>query len=101
MSILEAFSSLFGQFDEFLVSRFQPFLRCPITSISRNTNAEITRRQEAHEEIRILSHQASDVVKKWGGKNDLVQRIKKTEFFKSVWGEVCFNPLKQIKRIDG
>ena len=26
-------------------------------------------RQEAHEEIRVLSHQASDVVKKEGGKN--------------------------------
>lgn len=26
-------------------------------------------RQDAHEEIRVLSHQASDVVKKEGGKN--------------------------------
>lgn len=39
-------------------------------------------RQECHEEIRVLSHQASDVVKKEGGRNDLIQRIKKTEFFK-------------------
>lgn len=38
-------------------------------------------RQDAHEEIRVLSHQASDVVKKQGGKNDLIERIKKTEFF--------------------
>ena len=38
-------------------------------------------RQDAHEEIRVLSHQASDVVKKHGGTNDLIERIKKTEFF--------------------
>lgn len=45
-------------------------------------------RQEAHEEVRILSHQASDVVKKEGGKNDLIDRIKKTEFFKPVWADI-------------
>ncbi|CAG8953602.1 hypothetical protein HYFRA_00010061 [Hymenoscyphus fraxineus] len=45
-------------------------------------------RQEAHEEIRVLSHQASDVVKKQGGKNDLIERIKKTEFFQPVWAEI-------------
>lgn len=56
-------------------------------------------RQDAHEEIRVLvcrraalglwqtadrrqSHQASDVVKQQGGRNDLLERIKKTEFFK-------------------
>lgn len=45
-------------------------------------------RQEVHEEIRILSLQASDVVKNKGGSNDLVERIKKTEFFKPIWKEV-------------
>ncbi len=45
-------------------------------------------RQDAHEEIRVLSHQASDVVKKEGGKNDLIERIKKTEYFKPIWGEI-------------
>ncbi|KAK2873470.1 hypothetical protein FQN49_002345 [Arthroderma sp. PD_2] len=45
-------------------------------------------RQEAHEEIRVLSHQAAHVVKMEGGKNDLIERIKKTEFFKPVWGEI-------------
>ena len=56
-------------------------------------------RQDAHEEIRVLvcclllvmcervtdvpqSHQASDVVKQQGGRNDLLERVKKTEFFK-------------------
>ncbi|KAK3340259.1 adenylosuccinate lyase [Neurospora tetraspora] len=45
-------------------------------------------RQDAHEEIRVLSHQASAVVKQEGGKNDLLERIKKNEFFKPVWGEI-------------
>ncbi|TVY32526.1 Adenylosuccinate lyase [Lachnellula subtilissima] len=45
-------------------------------------------RQDAHEEIRVLSHQASDVVKKEGGKNDLIERIKKTPFFQPIVGEV-------------
>jgi len=43
-------------------------------------------RQEAHEEIRVLSHQASKVVKEEGGVNDLIQRIKKTPFFEPIWG---------------
>ncbi|KAK7966588.1 uncharacterized protein PG986_000865 [Apiospora aurea] len=45
-------------------------------------------RQDAHEEIRILSHQASAVVKSEGGENDLVERIKNTEYFKPVWGDI-------------
>ncbi|TVY57480.1 Adenylosuccinate lyase [Lachnellula cervina] len=45
-------------------------------------------RQDAHEEIRVLSHQASDVVKKEGGKNDLIERIKKSPFFQPIIGEI-------------
>jgi adenylosuccinate lyase len=45
-------------------------------------------RQDAHEEIRVLSHQASDVVKKEGGQNDLIERIKNTEFFKPIWDDL-------------
>ncbi|OIW29455.1 adenylosuccinate lyase [Coniochaeta ligniaria NRRL 30616] len=45
-------------------------------------------RQEAHEQIRVLSHQASDVVKNQGGKNDLIERIKATEYFKPIWNEI-------------
>lgn len=45
-------------------------------------------RQEAHEEIRVLSHQASDVVKKQGGRNDLIDRIKATKYFEPVWADL-------------
>jgi len=34
------------------------------------------------------SHQASDVVKQQGGRNDLLERVKKAEFFKPVWSEI-------------
>ncbi|KAJ6788233.1 hypothetical protein PWT90_04377 [Aphanocladium album] len=45
-------------------------------------------RQEAHEQIRVLSHQASAVVKNEGKPNDLVERIKTTDFFKPIWSEL-------------
>jgi adenylosuccinate lyase len=45
-------------------------------------------RQRAHEEIRVLSHQASDVVKQKGKPNDLIERIKKTPFFSSIVDEI-------------
>ena len=38
-------------------------------------------RQEAHERIRILSRETIHAVKVDGGKNDLIDRIKKDEFF--------------------
>jgi len=57
-------------------------------------------RQDCHEEIRVLSHQAAAVVKEQGGKNDLIERLKKTEFFKPIWGELddLLNPVKYIGR---
>jgi adenylosuccinate lyase len=60
-------------------------------------------RQEAHEEIRVLSHQASDVVKKDGLANDLIQRIKSTAFFKPVWEEIdgMMDPKNFIGRCPG
>ncbi|KAF3922910.1 hypothetical protein ABW20_dc0100628 [Dactylellina cionopaga] len=45
-------------------------------------------RQEAHEQIRVLSHQASSVVKNQGKSNDLISRIKATGFFKPIWEEL-------------
>ncbi len=42
-------------------------------------------RQEVHEEIRVwFSNWASNVVKNEGGDNDLIERIKNTEFFKPI-----------------
>ncbi|TDZ38859.1 Adenylosuccinate lyase [Colletotrichum trifolii] len=45
-------------------------------------------RQEAHEQIRVLSHQAAAVVKLEGKPNDLVDRMKATEFFRPIWAEI-------------
>ncbi|KAI0120569.1 adenylosuccinate lyase [Hypoxylon sp. NC0597] len=45
-------------------------------------------RQEAHEKVRVLSHEASHVVKHEGGNNDLVERIKKDEYFKEIWDDI-------------
>ena len=45
-------------------------------------------RQDCHEEIRVLSHQASDVVKQQGGDNDLIERVKNTPYFKPIWNEL-------------
>ncbi|PVF99286.1 putative adenylosuccinate lyase [Serendipita vermifera] len=42
-------------------------------------------RQEAHEHIRVLSHQAAKVVKEEGKPNDLIERIKKDEYFRPIW----------------
>jgi adenylosuccinate lyase len=45
-------------------------------------------RQDAHEEIRVLSHEAAAVVKQEGGSNDLIDRIKRTKFFEPVVGRL-------------
>jgi len=45
-------------------------------------------RQECHEEIRVLSHQAAKVVKEEGKDNDLVERIRNTEYFKPIWDDL-------------
>lgn len=41
-------------------------------------------RQEAHEQIRVLSHQASDVVKMEGKPNDLLERMSASKFFEPI-----------------
>jgi adenylosuccinate lyase len=41
-------------------------------------------RQECHEEIRVLSHQAAAVVKGQGKPNDLIERIRNTAYFNPV-----------------
>lgn len=45
-------------------------------------------RQETHEQIRVLSHQAGAVVKQEGKPNDLIDRIKRTAFFEPVLAEL-------------
>ncbi|CAM1503235.1 Fc.00g080110.m01.CDS01 [Cosmosporella sp. VM-42] len=45
-------------------------------------------RQEAHEQVRVLSNEAGAMVKVEGKQNDLVSRMKASEFFKPVWGEI-------------
>jgi adenylosuccinate lyase len=45
-------------------------------------------RQEAHGQIRVLSHQAARVVKLEGKPNDLINRIKADEFVKPIWADL-------------
>lgn len=45
-------------------------------------------RQDCHEEIRVLSHQAAAVVKEEGGDNDLIERIKAHKYFEPIWDEL-------------
>jgi adenylosuccinate lyase len=45
-------------------------------------------RQDAHEEIRVLSHQAGAEVKQHGRENDLIERIRKNKFFEPVIPEL-------------
>jgi adenylosuccinate lyase len=45
-------------------------------------------RQECHEKIRVLSHQAGAVVKEQGGENDLIERVKADDYFKPIWGNL-------------
>jgi len=45
-------------------------------------------RQECHEQIRVLSHEATLKVKMDGAENDLVDRVKSTAYFQPVWNEL-------------
>lgn len=45
-------------------------------------------RHQAHKEIRDLSMEASAVVKEEGGKNDLIARIKATQYFQPIWADI-------------
>ncbi|KAK8849659.1 adenylosuccinate lyase [Kwoniella newhampshirensis] len=45
-------------------------------------------RQECHEKIRVLSHQAGAVVKEQGGENDLIDRVKKDNYFEPIWSQL-------------
>ncbi|KAK7416780.1 adenylosuccinase ade13 [Neonectria punicea] len=45
-------------------------------------------RQEAHEQIRVLSRQAGLVVKNEGKPNDLIERIRNTEYFSPIHADL-------------
>lgn len=45
-------------------------------------------RQECHEKIRVLSHQAGRQVKELGLSNDLIDRIKKDPYFACINGKI-------------
>ncbi|KAL8833973.1 MAG: hypothetical protein Q9176_007729 [Flavoplaca citrina] len=45
-------------------------------------------RQEAHERIRVLSRETVEAMKTEGAKNDLIERIKKEDFFSPIWDEL-------------
>lgn len=76
-------------YPERVAVRVQEELPFMITeSIIMKLVAKNVSRQDAHEEIRVLSHQAGSVVKNEGKPNDLVARIRATEFFKPVWDEL-------------
>lgn len=57
-------------------------------------------RQDAHEQIRVLSHQASDVVKKEGKPNDLRARILNDSYFASIHSDLdeLFDPKTFVGR---
>lgn len=45
-------------------------------------------RQVVHEKIRVLSHEAAAVVKQEGGENDLIERVKKDDFFAPIHSQL-------------
>lgn len=45
-------------------------------------------RQECHEKIRVLSQEASHVVKQLGGDNDLIQRVRGDSYFQAIWPDL-------------
>lgn len=45
-------------------------------------------RQHAHEEVRLLSHEAAHAVKVEGRDNDLIERIRRTAFFEPIWAQL-------------
>ena len=45
-------------------------------------------RQEAHEKIRVLAHEAAYQVKQLGGENDLIERVRRDEYFDCIKGEL-------------
>lgn len=57
-------------------------------------------RQECHEHIRVLSHQAARVVKEDGGENDLIERVKQDSYFAPIFPQLdsLLNPKTFVGR---
>lgn len=57
-------------------------------------------RQECHEKIRVLSHQAAAVVKEQGGDNDLIERVRSDEYFNPIKNDLdaLLNPATFVGR---
>ncbi|KAJ1531299.1 adenylosuccinase ade13 [Nowakowskiella sp. JEL0078] len=45
-------------------------------------------RQDCHEEIRVLSHEAAKRVKEEGADNDLIERVRKSPYFTQILGQL-------------
>lgn len=50
-------------------------------------------RQECHEKIRVLSHEAAAQVKQHGKKNDLIERIRRDPYFAPIVGQLSEDAL--------
>lgn len=59
-------------------------------------------RQDCHEKIRVLSHEAGEQVKRYGRDNDLVDRIKRDVYFAPILNQLdeILNPATFIGRAD-
>lgn len=59
-------------------------------------------RQDCHEKIRVLSHEAGEQVKRYGRDNDLVERIKRDAYFAPILSELeeILDPKTFIGRAD-
>ena len=57
-------------------------------------------RQECHEKLRVLSHEAGRIVKEMGGVNDMLNRIKADEYFAPIHSQIgnIINPRNFIGR---
>jgi adenylosuccinate lyase len=57
-------------------------------------------RQEVHEKIRVLSHQAAKVVKEEGKENDLIDRVRADSFFEPIIPQLeeLLDPLSFVGR---
>lgn len=58
-------------------------------------------RQECHEQIRVLSHQAAAEVKIHGRENDLIKRIKNAAYFAPIHSKVLFTCLSRMCSFKG